>query len=65
MMSEVFIDLAIDLVKEMMCANPEERPSWEQVLENEWLLKMTEDEEDDPQLVDVDPNNSSSAYIDV
>ena len=45
-----------------MAAAPEERLSWEQVLENEWLRKMTQEVDFGRSLVDVDLNESSN-YI--
>lgn len=48
----------------MMAPLPEDRPTWEQVLENEWLRKMTADEVVDRMLDGVDMGESSE-YIEM
>ena len=48
----------------MMAPLPEDRPSWEQILENEWLKEMTDDEGYDHMLQGVDLGESSD-YIEL
>ena len=47
-----------------MAPLPEDRPNWEKILENEWLLKMIEEEGVDHLLNGVDLGESSD-YIDL